>query len=175
MADSDNSTTLTALINRRRRRIVCAEDVASAAQVRIGGWRTDPAWKLWEDWKQTHYAASVLCRFLQRREGRILRETHTPSGVEHGLARCGHQAARSAELAAMDGEETLLTALAATPASSLPGVLVKLEIIASAGEGRAGMNEFPWPQIQSTMTDLRHLLAGSQDAAAIGSIELARS
>jgi hypothetical protein len=174
MADSDNSTTLTALINRRSRRIACAEAVASGAEVMIDGWRTDPACKLWEDWQQTHHAASVLCRFLQRREGRILRETHSPS-VEHGLARCEHQAARSAELAAMDREETLLTVLSATPASSLPGVLAKLEIIASAGEGRAGMNEFPWPQIQSTMTDLRHLLAGRQDAAAIVSIGLTRS
>lgn len=64
----------------------------------------------------------------------------------------------------MDAEERLLAAFGATPATSLSGVLAKLEIIASAGEGRAAMREFPWPLIQSTIHDLKNLRAEGIEA-----------
>jgi hypothetical protein len=156
MADSDNSTTLPANIKEAAMRTTVAERAAIEVAVEVGA--SDPVLKLWLDWREANLAATVFCRLQQKRETRLLRQRFG-SATHHDLAQRDYRSAQLAEIAAMDAEERVLAAVSLTPATSLSGVLAKLEIIVSAGKGRGGMREFPWPLIQSTIHDLKNLCA----------------
>lgn len=67
--------------------------------------------------------------------------------------------ARALEIDAMDAEQRLLDAVVTTPASSLAGVMAKLEMIAGGGENSDDAEAFPWPQLRSALADLRAVAA----------------
>lgn len=139
----------------------------------------DPCVALLQDWEQAHHMAVVLCRLQQRLETRIrnaLASSEPDRGPEndrqntHALvlaarqARCdeldkefGYTRARAAESQAVEAEEEILDAVAVTPAQSLAGVIAKLKIIVGGGENLGDMSAFPWPQIQSVLTDIQAL------------------
>ncbi|CAI2936495.1 hypothetical protein [Aminobacter niigataensis] len=74
----------------------------------------------------------------------------------------GYSRVRAAEMQAVEAEEEILAAVAATPAQSLAGVIAKLKIIVGGGETAEETSAFPWPQIQSVLADLKDL--GESDA-----------
>lgn len=168
MADSDNTTTLPIVIKRWRRRRgrvseILAEALDRTAPERAASIVSDPAVELLHNWNETHYAASVLCRLQQRQESRTLRLRQRRSNPDPlHTQRCNHEAAQAAEITAIDEEERLLEACTATSASTLEGVLAKLEIIESAGQSRGAATEFPWPQIRSLTMDLRKVLSAGK-------------
>ncbi|WP_189343911.1 MULTISPECIES: hypothetical protein [unclassified Mesorhizobium] len=66
----------------------------------------------------------------------------------------GYSAALHAEGEAADRSEDLLEMLSETPALSLGGVVAKLDAVLREGEVSEDSNEFPWPQIRSTLDDV---------------------
>ena len=140
----------------------------------------DPCVVLLQEWEQAHHMAVVLCRLQQRLETRIrnalgfsdpsgepdkdLRSTPQASALTDRQQRwdqldheVGYSRARAAEVQAVEAEEEILDAVAATPAQSLEGVIAKLKIIVGSGETVGDTSSFPWPQIQSVLSDLREL------------------
>ncbi|GHD20779.1 hypothetical protein ACFOEZ_20635 [Tianweitania populi] len=166
MADSDNTTTLPVVIKKwreKQRRVGTTQKQSCIASTHAASIVSDPAIELLHNWNETHYAASVLCRLQQRQESRSLRLRPRRSNpdVPHTEC-CNHEAARAAEITAIDEEERLLEACSATSASTLEGVLAKLEMIESAGQSRGTATEFPWPQIRSLTMDLRKVLSAGK-------------
>ncbi|WP_292156371.1 hypothetical protein [Mesorhizobium sp.] len=66
----------------------------------------------------------------------------------------GYSAALHAECEAADRAEDMLEMLSETPAASLAGVAAKLDAVLREGEASEDGNEFPWPQIRSTLDDV---------------------
>ncbi|CAN7713681.1 hypothetical protein [Aminobacter sp. LjRoot7] len=183
MADSDNTTALP-FVTQGGRRKSCAVDDDGAVGNIIHAVRLlaplDPCVVLLQDWEHAHHMAVVLCRLQQRLEIRVrnaLASSEPDRGPEnneqntHALvlaarqaARCdeldkefGYTRARAAEAQAVEAEEEILDAVAVTAAQSLAGVIAKLKIIVGGGENLGDMSAFPWPQIQSVLTDIQAL------------------
>ncbi|KQU70112.1 hypothetical protein ASC75_08295 [Aminobacter sp. DSM 101952] len=133
-----------------------------------------------QEWEQAHHMAVVLCRLQQRLETRIrnalgfsdpscelgsdLRSAPQASAPADRQKRwdeldheVGYSRARAAEAQAVEAEEEILDAVAATPAQSFAGVVAKLKIIVGCGETVGDASSFPWPQIQSVLADLKGL------------------
>ncbi|AMS45207.1 hypothetical protein [Aminobacter aminovorans] len=187
MADSDNTTALPFVTQGGRRKSCAVDDeaesdisvgvrLAEKIAARLLG-TIDPCVVLLQEWEQAHHMAVVLCRLQQRLEIRIrnaLRASEPRGGPENDghspllpadqqarwnkLDReVGYSRARAAEAQAVEAEEEILDAVAATPAQSLAGVIAKLKIIAGGGENMGDTSAFPWPQIQSVLADLQAL------------------
>ncbi|CAI2934337.1 hypothetical protein [Aminobacter niigataensis] len=186
MADSDNTTALPFVTQGGRRKSCAVDDdtrggsaaVAATPMERFAARLLapiDPCVVLLQEWEQAHHMAVVLCRLQQRLEIRIrnaLRASE-PSGENDQQSapqpadqqtrwdeldqKVGYSRARAAEAQAVEAEEEILDAVAATPAQSLAGVIAKLKIIAGGGENMGDTSAFPWPQIQSALADLQAL------------------
>ena len=182
MADSDNTTALP-FVTQGGRRKSCAVDDGAEGDSSVGVRPAekiaarllapiDPCVVLLQEWEQAHHMAVVLCRLQQRLETRIrnaLRASEPSSGPENEQStdrqtrwdeldqEVGYSRARAAEAQAVEAEEEILDAVAATPAQSLAGVIAKLKIIVGGGETAGDMSSFPWPQIQSVLADLKQL------------------
>ncbi|WP_406873725.1 hypothetical protein WHT83_10195 [Aminobacter sp. P9b] len=183
MADSDNTTALP-FVTQGGRRMSCALDDVGAVGDIVHAVRLlapfDPCVALLQDWEQAHHMSVVLCRLQQRLETRI-RNALASSEPDRGPENDGHSTpqtsllaarrarwdeldkefgytrARAAEAQAVEAEEEILDAVAATPAQSLAGLIAKLTIIVGSGENMGDMSAFPWPQIQSGLADLKAL------------------
>ncbi|CDX20672.1 conserved hypothetical protein [Mesorhizobium sp. ORS 3324] len=66
----------------------------------------------------------------------------------------GYSATLRAECEAADRAQDLLQALSETPATSLAGVVAKLDAMLMEGEPSEDDPEFPWPQIRAARDDL---------------------
>ncbi|MET3524141.1 hypothetical protein [Mesorhizobium abyssinicae] len=66
----------------------------------------------------------------------------------------GYSATLRAECEAADRAETLLEELSETPATSLAGVVAKLDAVLREGQPSKDDAEFPWPQIRSVLKDV---------------------
>ena len=187
MADSDNTTALPFVTQEGRRKSCAVDDDAegdSSVGVRpaeriAAHWLApiDPCVVLLQEWEQAHHMAVVLCRLQQRLEIRIrnaLRASEPSGGPENDQQsalqpadqqtrwneldqKVGYSRARAAEAQAVEAEEEIFDAVAATPAQSLAGVIAKLTIIVGGGENMGDTSAFPWPQIQSALADLQAL------------------
>ncbi|CAN7489714.1 hypothetical protein [Aminobacter aminovorans] len=183
MADSDNTTALP-FVTQGGRRKSCAvdddgavSDIVHPAHLRAP---IDPCVVLLQEWEQAHHMAVVLCRLQQRLEIRIrnaLATSEPGGGPEKDQQttpqasvltdrqkrwdeldqEVGYSRARAAEAQAVEAEEEILDAVAATPAQSFAGVIAKLTIIVGGGEHMGDTSAFPWPQIQSILADLKAL------------------
>ncbi len=69
----------------------------------------------------------------------------------------GYSATVQAEREAGDRAEDLLNAMAATSATSLAGVVAKLDAVLREGNIWEDGSEFPWPQIRSALDDLARM------------------
>ncbi|QOF75032.1 hypothetical protein IG197_31425 (plasmid) [Aminobacter sp. SR38] len=187
MADSDNTTALPFVTRGGRRKSCAVDDEAEGDSsvgvrpaekiaARLLG-TIDPCVVLLQEWEQAHHMAVVLCRLQQRLEIRIrnaLQASEPRVGAEKDQQSAsqpadhqsrwneldqefGYSRARAAETQAVEAEEEILDAVAATPAQSLAGVIAKLKIIAGGGENMGDTSAFPWPQIQSVLADLQAL------------------
>ena len=194
MADSDNTTALPFVTQGGRRKSCAVDDdglvggFVHAVSLRAP---LDPCVVLLQDWEHAHHMAVVLCRLQQRLEIRIRNalgasepdggpendEQNTPhaSVLAARQARWdeldkkfGYTRARAAEAQAVEAEEEIFDAVAATPAQSLAGIAAKLSIIVGSGESMGDTSAFPWPQIQSVLADLKALGEGGLDAATNG-------
>ncbi|WAX94918.1 hypothetical protein N7E70_025235 [Aminobacter sp. NyZ550] len=187
MADSDNTTALPFVIQGGRRKSCAVDDdgavsdIVHAVRLRAP---IDPCVVLLQEWEQAHHMAVVLCRLQQRLEIRIrnaLRSSEPSGGPENDRQiapqpadhqtrwdeldqEVGYSRARAAEAQAVEAEEEILDAVAATSAQSLAGVIAKLKIIAGGGENMGDTSAFPWPQIQSVLADLQALGDRGADA-----------
>ncbi len=160
MADSDNTMTLPFVTSRLRRKQSPVDERQAGASGRRSSEPADPAVALLHEWQEAHHAAQVLCRLQQRRETRLLRAAASPAAE-----RSGYLAARASEIDAMEAEQRLLDAVATTRATSLIGVMAKLEMIAGGAENSGEPDAFPWPQIRSVLADLRQLAARDRTEA----------
>ncbi|MBT1156703.1 hypothetical protein J1C56_13975 [Aminobacter anthyllidis] len=183
MADSDNTTALPFVTQGGRRKSCVVDDdgavgdIVKAVRLRAP---LDPCVVLLQEWEQAHHMAVVLCRLQQRLEIRIRNALATsepdagPEDARQGTPQAavlsdrqtrwneldqkvGYSRARAAEAQAVEAEEEILDALAATPAQSLAGVIAKLTIIVGGAENLGDTSAFPWPQIQSVLADLQAL------------------
>ncbi|WP_157632956.1 hypothetical protein [Hoeflea sp. 108] len=198
MADSDNTTALPFVIQGGRKKGSAVDDDARSngvahAERRPAHFLTplDPCVVLLQDWEQAHHMALVLCRLQQRLEIRIrnaLASSETEGGLQNDQKRppqasvptarqtrwdefdreIGYSRARAAEAQAIEAEEEIVDAVADTPAQSIAGVIAKLKIIVGGGETMADTSAFPWPQIQSTLADLKALGESGLDAETSG-------
>lgn len=66
----------------------------------------------------------------------------------------GYSAALRAECEAADRADQLLEILSEFPAASLAGVAAKLDAVLTEGQASKDDDEFPWPQIRSTLEDV---------------------
>ncbi|MER9362538.1 hypothetical protein [Mesorhizobium sp. M0500] len=69
----------------------------------------------------------------------------------------GYTAALRAEREAGERAEHLLEAFSTTPATTLAGVVGKLDAVLREGEAWEECSEFPWPQIRSAFSDLMRI------------------
>lgn len=65
--------------------------------------------------------------------------------------------AKRTELLAADHEQMALERLLATPATTVLGVVGKLDAVICDGQPSEDSNEFPWPQLRSTVSDLKRI------------------
>lgn len=131
----------------------------------------DPALMLWRDWNRARYVSLVLCRLQQRLEGRLMVNTGIPvlrtgdavapssqtqSVAQNALAD-EYSIAREVEVFAMTETLKLQDAVPEVAASSLAGIVAKLEMIVGADRDIGDPTDFPWPHIGSVLRDLRAL------------------
>lgn len=135
----------------------------------------DPATSLWTQWKTAQDLTDVLCQKQQSLETRLMQMIRASDGVdddEGAEAGCaieeeiyrtrwaaadlavGYSEAKKDEERAADIARDLADALAATPASTVEGVVAKLHAVLREGEWCENCPEFPWPQVRSALTDL---------------------
>lgn len=160
MADSDNSTTLPAVMHGGGGRSnICERDFSTDA---------DPALVLRRDWPRANYVSRVLCRLQQRLEARMMVNTGIPvltaggaisssSGSTMGSLALPAQYAIACEAEVFATTEALKLqdAIPETTARSLAGIIAKLEIIVGSDRDIDDPTDFPWPHIASVLRDLR--------------------
>ena len=156
MVDSDNTTTLPFVIGRQRQ-----EPDGPAPQP------IDTALSLWSDWQMARYISLLLCRVQQRLESQIMVNpgiqvlpAKSPTRVRHRTVRTlGDQrqyaVAREAEVFAMTEALKLQDSIPEVAATSLIGVIAKLEMIVGADRDIGDPTDFPWPHIASVLRDLK--------------------
>lgn len=135
---------------------------------------TDPAFELWARQQRARHVALILCRLQQRLESRMLVNTGIP-GLTVGAAseprnhqrkaqiaawhsareRVEHAVACEAEAFAVTEELKLQDAIPEVVATSLAGVVAKLEMIVGADREIDDLSDFPWPHLASVLRDLK--------------------
>ncbi|WP_246676500.1 hypothetical protein [Mesorhizobium sp. B1-1-5] len=161
MADSDNTTTLPFVIGRQRH-----EPVSPALQA------IDSALRLWSEWQGARYASLVLCRVQQRLESQIMVDPRIQGLTADSLTRVHDKTARTlggrreyavareAEVFAMTEALKFQDLVPEVAATSLAGIIAKLEMIVGADRDIGDPTDFPWPHISSVLRDLKSI-AGS--------------
>lgn len=155
MVDSDNTTTLPFVIGRQRDELERPESQA-----------TDSALGLWREWQRARYASLLLCRIQQRMEARMLANTGIqvltagePMSWQLSVSTTGldseHLIACEAEVFAMTEALKLQDSIPEVAATSLVGVIAKLEMILGADRDIGDPTDFPWPHIASVLRDLK--------------------
>ncbi|MER9841778.1 hypothetical protein NKJ59_11060 [Mesorhizobium australicum] len=145
MADSDNSTTLPSVMQRRSARQALNESDS------LDG--ADPALSLLGDWLRAQHVSRVLCRLQQRLERRVL-DSSCPAAMDEKV---GYSIANQAEVEAVTAAVKMQDRIPCTPARSLLGVVAKLEIIVGADRDIDDPTDFPWPHIASVLDDLKKI------------------
>lgn len=127
----------------------------------------DPALPLLNDWQIARYVSLLLCRVQQRLESRMLVNTgnwgltadlRNPAGSQagHTVGYSGAYAvAREAEAFAMTEALKLQDSIPEVAATSLVGVIAKLEMIVGADRDIGDPTDFPWPHLTSVLRDLK--------------------
>lgn len=147
MADSDNSTTLPAVMQGRSDRLDAIEAFHTAD--------ADPALALHREWSHAQHVALVLCRLQQRLERRVLNARAKALDYKTDYA-----VAYQAEVEAATAALKLQDKLPRVQAHSLLGIVAKLEIILGSDRDIDDPTDFPWPHIASVLDDLKRI-AGS--------------
>ncbi|MBZ9989948.1 hypothetical protein LB572_22875 [Mesorhizobium sp. BH1-1-5] len=132
----------------------------------------DPALLLVSDWQIARYISLLLCRVQQRLESQIMVNpgiqgltADSPRQVQGQTALnlggpWDYAVAREAEVFAMTEALKLQDSLPEVAATSLIGVIAKLEMIVGADRDIGDPTDFPWPHIASVLDDLK-AIAGS--------------
>ncbi|WP_246672857.1 hypothetical protein [Mesorhizobium sp. B2-3-11] len=127
----------------------------------------DPALQLVNDWQIARYVSLLLCRVQQRLESRLIVNTGnwglTADLRNQAQSKAGHTVggsaayavAREAEVLAMTETLKLQDLIPQVAASSLTGVIAKLEMIVGADRDIGDPTDFPWPHIASVLRDLK--------------------
>ncbi|MBZ9823217.1 hypothetical protein [Mesorhizobium sp. CA4] len=156
MADSDNTTTLPFVIGQQ-----CDELGSPAPKA------TDAALRLWSEWQRVRYASLLLCRVQQRLESQTIVNAGIQGLTADSLKRVrarttrtldgstGYAVAREAEVFAMTEALKLQDSIPDVAATSLVGVIAKLEMIVGADRDIGDPIDFPWPHIASVLRDLK--------------------
>lgn len=127
----------------------------------------DPALLLMSDWQMARYVSMLLCRVQQRLENQIMvnpciqgltadlrtRVQGQPARTLGGPQE--YAVAREAEVFAMTEALKLQDSIPEVAATSLIGVIAKLEMIAGADRDIGDPTDFPWPHIASVLRDLK--------------------
>ncbi|WP_246676155.1 hypothetical protein [Mesorhizobium sp. B2-5-4] len=132
----------------------------------------DPALLLVSDWRMARYVSTLLCRVQQRLESQIMvnpgiqgltadSPTRASDGAAHTLGGPREYAvAREAEVFAMTEALKLQDSIPEVAATSLIGVIAKLEMIVGADRDIGDPTDFPWPHISSVLRDLKAIAGG---------------
>ncbi|MER8697356.1 hypothetical protein NKI77_31455 [Mesorhizobium opportunistum] len=132
----------------------------------------DPALLLLSDWRTARYISILLCRVQQRLESQIMvnpgiqvlaPDSPTPVQGQAAPMRGGpweYAVAREAEVFAMTEALKLQDALPEVAATSLIGVIAKLEMIVDADRDIGDPTDFPWPHLASVLRDLKAIAGG---------------
>ncbi|WP_292517689.1 hypothetical protein [Mesorhizobium sp.] len=132
----------------------------------------DPALLLVSDWQMARYISMLLCRVQQRLESRILVNPGIQVLAADSSKRVQEQTAlissnprdyavaREAEVFAMTEALKLQDSIPEVAATSLIGVIAKLEMIVGADRDIGDPTDFPWPHIASVLRDLRAIAGG---------------
>ncbi|WP_244482974.1 MULTISPECIES: hypothetical protein [unclassified Mesorhizobium] len=127
----------------------------------------DDALQLMNGWQMARYVSLVLCRAQQRLESRIMVNPSirglTGDSLQRTKGRAKHilgdprayAIAREAEVFAMTATLKLQDNIPQVTASSLAGVIAKLEMIVGADRDIGDPTDFPWPHITSVLRDLK--------------------
>lgn len=127
----------------------------------------DDALHLMNGWQMARYVSLVLCRAQQRLESRIMVNPGirglTGDSLQRTKGRANHilgdprayAIAREAEVLAMTETLKLQDNIPQVTASSLAGVIAKLEMIVGADRDIGDPTDFPWPHIASVLRDLK--------------------
>ncbi|WP_246682998.1 hypothetical protein [Mesorhizobium sp. B2-1-3A] len=127
----------------------------------------DPALLLVSDWQMARYISLLLCRVQQRLESQIMVNpgiqgltTDSPTQVQGQAALTlgapwDYAIAREAEVLAMTEALKLQDSIPEVSATSLVGVIAKLEMIVGADRDIGDPTDFPWPHIASVLRDLK--------------------
>lgn len=127
----------------------------------------DDALELMNGWQMARYVSLVLCRAQQRLESRIMVNPGIRGLTGDSLQRTKGRAknilgdpgayaiAREAEVLAMTETLKLQDNIPQVTASSLAGVIAKLEMIVGADRDIGDPTDFPWPHIASVLRDLK--------------------
>jgi hypothetical protein len=138
-----------------------------ASEVPIDSGRSlDLVLALWREWQQARYVSLMLCRVQQRLEARMMVDTGIQvltacaSAPRRRSAATSDAAARyaiacEAEVLAMTEALKLQDEMPDLRASSLLGIVAKLEMIAGADRDIGDPTDFPWPHIASVLKDLK--------------------
>jgi hypothetical protein len=127
----------------------------------------DPALLLMSDWQLARYISLLLCRVQQRLESQIMVNpgiqgltVDSPPPFQGQAARMlggpwDYAVAREAEVFAMTEALKLQDSIPDIAATSLVGVIAKLEMIVGADRDIGDPTNFPWPHIASVLRDLK--------------------
>lgn len=132
----------------------------------------DPALLLLSDWRVARYVSILLCRVQQRLESQIIVNPGIQGLTSDSATRVQRQTARTpgdpweyaiareAEVFAMTEALKLQDSIPEVAATSLIGVIAKLEMIVSADRDIGDPTDFPWPHIASVLCDLKAMVGG---------------
>lgn len=132
----------------------------------------DPVLLLVSDWQMSRYVSTLLCRVQQRLESRMLVNPGIQVLATDSSARVQGQTsptlggprdyavAREAEVFAMTEALKLQDSIPEVAATSLIGVIAKLEMIVGADRDIGDPTDFPWPHITSVLRDLKAIAGG---------------
>ncbi len=127
----------------------------------------DPALLLASDWQMARYISLLLCRVQQRLESQITVNpgiqgltADSPTRFQDRTAatldgRLEYAVAREAEVFAMTEALKLQDSIPEVAATSLIGVIAKLEMIVGADRDIGDPTDFPWPHLASVLRDLK--------------------
>lgn len=170
MADSDNTTSLPFVTHRGRDQVDVSRGIISRSFIGGGGLlassEADPVLLLAESWHNAHKHALELCERHQVIETKLIAESGSVSTGDGTQANnwaiadrdLSYSAIQAAERRAVENADLILRQLTGARASSLQGVIAKLEVVLSQSEIGDGPADFPWPQIRSAVADLKYQL-----------------
>ncbi|WP_246689032.1 MULTISPECIES: hypothetical protein [unclassified Mesorhizobium] len=170
MADSDNTTTLSSVMQGRElvSSLTAVDTQGLADCLVVGQPLADPALTLSLAWLDAHTATLASCVRQQRAEGGLWeRGVFSTAGevvecAERTDAERVYLDTRQVEQDDAEKADALLAEIAATAAQSLAGVIAKLAVVVREANDNSDLCEFPLPHIRSALADLRRL---TNDAA----------